>query len=151
MKIIITSDIHRKKEIINKLLYNYDADMYLDCGDSELTDYELQNFLSVRGNCDFEWFPSYRVITVNEKFKIFLTHGHLFSLEEMIVKAKENYCKMIVHGHTHKIRNDKYQDLYILNPGSISRPRSKDSNCFLQIEYDENSEKISYDFIKLVL
>ena len=151
MEIIVTSDIHGKKAIVNELLYNYDADMYLDCGDSELTDYDLQNFLSVRGNCDYEWFPSYRIIKVDEYLSIFITHGHLLSLDEMITKAVENKCKIIIHGHTHKKRNDKYQDLFILNPGSISRPRSKDSNCFLKIKYDEKSKEISFDFIKLIL
>ena len=73
MKIIVTSDIHRKKEIINKLLYEHDADMYLDCGDSELSEYELKNFLSVRGNCDYEWFPSYRIIKISDKYNIFIT------------------------------------------------------------------------------
>lgn len=151
MKIIVTSDIHGKKEIVNKLLYEYDADLYLDCGDSELTDYDLQNFLSVRGNCDYEWFPSYRIVKVSENFNIFITHGHLYTLEDMIIKAKENNCKVIIHGHTHKKRDDKVKEVLILNPGSISRPRSKDSNCFLKINYNENDNEIYYDFIKLML
>lgn len=151
MKIIVTSDIHGKKEIVNKLLFEYDADMYLDCGDSELSDYDLQNFLSVRENCDYEWFPSYRIVRVSDNLKLFITHGHLFTMDEMINKAKENKCSIIIHGHTHKKRFDKYQDLFVLNPGSISRPRSKDSNCFLEINYDEENQEISFDFIKLTL
>lgn len=151
MKIIVTSDIHGKKEIINKLLYDYDADMYLDCGDSELSDYDLKNFYSVRGNCDYNYLPSYRVINVDDNFNIFITHGHLYSLDEMIKNAKSRNCNVIIHGHTHIKRFDKVDNLYILNPGSLSKPRNKESNTFLEINYDKNSKKISFEFIKLVL
>lgn len=151
MKIIVTSDIHGKKEIIDKLLYDYDADMYLDCGDSELSDYDLKNFYSVRGNCDYNYLPSYRVINIDDNINIFITHGHLYSLDEMIKNAKYRNCNIIIHGHTHIKRFDKVDNLYILNPGSLSKPRNKESNTFLEINYDKNSEKISFEFIKLVL
>ena len=151
MKIIVTSDIHGKKEILNKLLYEHDADMYLDCGDSELSDYDLQNFLSVQGNCDYGWFPSYRIVKISDEYSAFITHGHRYALDEMLAKAKENNCNIIIHGHTHKKRYEKYQDIFVLNPGSIARPRSKDSNTFLLINYDEKNKSISFDFIKLIL
>ena len=33
MKVIFTSDIHGKKELLNYILENYEADYYYDCGD----------------------------------------------------------------------------------------------------------------------
>lgn len=151
MKIIVTSDIHGNREIINKLLYEFDADMYLDCGDSELSDYDLKNFYSVRGNCDYSFFPRYKVVNVNEDLNIFMTHGHLYSINEMIELAKQNNCKVILHGHTHIKKHDIIDGIHILNPGSINKPRNKESNTFLEIEYNENDKKISFQFIKLIL
>ena len=151
MKIIVTSDVHGKKEIISKLLYEYDGDLFLDCGDSELSNYELQNFESVRGNCDFENYPNYRIIELDEYFKIFITHGDLYTINEMIEISHKNKCNMILHGHTHIKKYEIIDGIYIINPGSISKPRNKDSNTFLEILYDNVNKKINCQFVKIVL
>ena len=151
MKIIVTSDIHGKKEIITKLLYEYDGDLFLDCGDSELSNYDLQNFESVRGNCDFENYPNYSIIEIDEYLKIFITHGHLYTIEEMLKISKKNKCNMILHGHTHIKKYEIIDEIYILNPGSITKPRNKDSNTFLEIFYDIINKKINCEFVKIVL
>ncbi len=151
MKIIITSDLHGNKEIINYILMNYDADYFYDCGDSQLSNYELKEFYSVLGNCDFYPFPTYRIINIDDYLKIFITHGHLYSDKEMIELAKINKCKLIVHGHTHIKRYEMMDGITLLNPGSISRPRAKDSNSILVINYDDKEFKIFYDFLKITL
>ena len=71
MRIIFTSDIHRKKEIVNQIMINHYADEFYDCGDSELSDYDLKNFYTVKGNCDFRFFPNYRIVKVDDFLKIF--------------------------------------------------------------------------------
>lgn len=151
MKIIVTSDIHRKKQIIDHILTNYEADYYYDCGDSQLNNYELKDFYSVRGNCDYESYPDYRIVTINENNKIFLTHGHLYSMNELIKICELKNCNILIHGHTHKKRNEMINNIHVLNPGSISRPRAIGSNTFLIIDYDEQKDKISFEFVKLSL
>lgn len=151
MKLIFTSDIHGKKEIIDYILENYIVDGYYDCGDSELLNYNLKNFYSVLGNCDYESYPNYRIISLDEKNKIFMTHGHLYNINSMISMAKQRKCNIIIHGHTHIKKFEKIDDIYIINPGSVAKPRSKDSNTFLILDYDEIKNEINYQFIKLSL
>ena len=151
MRIIFTSDIHRKKEIVNQIMINHYADEFYDCGDSELSDYDLKNFYTVKGNCDFRFFPNYRIVKVDDFLKIFITHGHLYKENKMVEIAKENDCNLIVHGHTHIKRLDKIGDIYIANPGSIARPRDKESNTFLILDYNENNKELVFEFVKLSL
>lgn len=151
MKLIFTSDIHHKKYIIDYILENYNVDGYYDCGDSELLPNELQNFLTVKGNCDFRNYPIYRIINVDENVKIFITHGHLLESKKIIEAIKNNNCNIIISGHTHIKRFEIDKGVYYLNPGSISRPRDKDSNTFLLFDYNEVSKNINIEFIKLSL
>ena len=151
MKILVTSDIHRKKEIIDKILYNYEGDLFLDCGDSELSNYELKNFETVKGNCDFENFMQYRIVKIDDYLRIFITHGHLYSINKMIDIAKENNCLIILHGHTHIKKHDIFDNIHVINPGSISKPRNNESNTFLQIDYNEITKEINFGFIKIRL
>lgn len=151
MKLIFTSDIHGKKQIIDYILDNYIVDGYYDCGDSELLNYNLKNFYSVLGNCDYESYPNYRIITLDNNNKIFITHGHLYDYNTMIVMAKQRNCNIIIHGHTHIRKLDKVDNMYIINPGSIAKPRSKDSNTFLLLDFNEENKQINFEFIKLSL
>ena len=64
-----------------------------------------------------------------------MTHGHLYNINSMISMAKQRKCNIIIHGHTHIKKLEKIDDIYIINPGSVAKPRSKDSNTFLILEY----------------
>ena len=150
MKIILTSDIHKNKRLVDYILYNFDADYYLDCGDSELNNYELKNFETVLGNCDYENYPRYRIFS-EEGLNILLTHGHLYSIDKMIELAKVNNCKIIIHGHTHIKKDEIIDDIIILNPGSITKPRNKNSNNMIEINYDSTNNKLYYNFIEITL
>lgn len=151
MKIIVTSDLHRNIKALDYILYNFDADYYLDCGDSELTNYQLKNFDTVQGNCDYENFPRYLIKTIDKNLKIFITHGHLYSVDQMLDIAIKNDCKLILHGHTHIRKLELINKLYIINPGSITKPRNADSNTFLEIYYNEETLELSFNFIKITL
>ena len=56
-------------------------------------------------------------------------HGHLqgvrYSYEELINMAKENGCDIVLFGHIHIPVFEKIDDVTIINPGSITRPRQK--------------------------
>lgn len=151
MKIIVTSDLHGSVKTLNHILYNYNADLFLDCGDSQMNNYQLKNFETVLGNCDNENFPKYRIIDVCEGLKIFITHGHLYSINDMIKLVKDNNCNIILHGHTHIKRLDLIDGIYVANPGSITKPRSNESNNFLEIDYNIQKKEISFNFIKITL
>ena len=69
----------------------------------------------------------------------------------MIELAKTNNCKIILHGHTHIKKLDLIDDKYIANPGSITKPRTKDSNNILEINYNQDTLEILFNFIKITL
>ncbi len=89
-------------------------------------------FRTVRGNMDFlaagfdapdeDLFELYGV-------RVFLTHGHLFGVKGGTSTAEKHAsaqgARVLLYGHTH-IPEERYlpnEDLLILNPGSIGRPR----------------------------
>lgn len=151
MKIIVTSDIHHNKKIINYILQNYTADKYYDCGDSEFSQNDLLPFETVKGNCDFRKHPKFRIIKIDEYFKIFITHGHLYNKEQLLQMGKENNCNIILSGHTHIKKIEVVDEIYMINPGSITRPRSNDSNTFLIIDYNTINRNINFEFVKISL
>lgn len=151
MKIIVTSDIHHNKKVISYILNNYIVDKYYDCGDSELSQNDLLSFETVKGNCDFRNYPKYRIVKIDDYLKIFITHGHLYKNEELLQNGKENNCNIIISGHTHIKKLQLVDDIYMINPGSITRPRSIDSNTFLIIDYNTINHNINFEFVKISL
>ena len=83
----------------------------------------------VRGNCDYGGdIPLELEIEFVGK-KIALTHGHRY-LNYGGIDALENWALMqgvdiVMFGHTHIPYLDEGEDLTMLNPGSISRPRQE--------------------------
>lgn len=151
MKILLTSDIHGNQKALDYIVSNYEADLYYDCGDSELMNFYLKDFYSVLGNCDYESFPNYRVVNINSYLNIFITHGHLYSQDQIIEMAKQRKCNVIAYGHSHIRKLEERDGLYLINPGSVSKPRDKDGKSFAYIHFDEQTKKISFEFIKINL
>ena len=53
MKIVVTSDTHGHKEILNRIVEeNRDAELFLHAGDSQISFSEIFPFKAVKGNCD---------------------------------------------------------------------------------------------------
>lgn len=86
------------------------------------------SIVAVRGNCEAEVdqmvlnFPcmaDYNIIPEKNR-NLFLTHGHIYSPNHLPILAK-NDC--FLSGHTHIPTCDKKDDIYLLNPGSISLPK----------------------------
>lgn len=150
MKYMVISDIHGdiyklntvldiyNEEKCNKLivlgdLFNYGIDLNKNNIINRLN-LMKENIIYVRGNCDINVSklefdtPYSKDIIINDK-KIFLNHGHLYTMEYLL---GSNY-DIIIFGHTHVPKiEEKYNKLF-LNPGSISKSRSGE-NSFMLIE-----------------
>ena len=150
MKIVVTSDIHGNIEALEKVkAQNKDADLFIDAGDSELRAFQLEPFVTVRGNCDYYIKNNYRIdyaMGVN----IYTTHGNgLFFNDNYLAKtAKEFGAKIAIHGHTHVPKITTVDGIHILCPGSISYPRGKDGATYAIIEVF-SLEDIKFTIIKL--
>ncbi len=152
MKILILSDNHGNFEIIKKVLnIEKNVDIYLHLGDYELPEYLLNNFLLVKGNCDYlSNEPISRTIEINN-FKIYLEHGINFTK----TLYKENYIKntnadIFLFGHTHTRLASKLDNIYIFNPGSISKPRDNSKGTYLILYLNKNKE-LKYEFKEIEL
>lgn len=131
MRIIVTSDVHRRTnyllEIIEK---HYDnTDLFINLGDSEnevdeaLMLYPKLKIERVCGNCDmYSALPDSRLITANGK-KLFFCHGHRFYVKhgyQMIEEhAKSVEADICLFGHTHIPYIEKKDGVHYMNPGAV--------------------------------
>ncbi len=94
-----------------------DADalaMRLNCG-----------YVAVRGNCDpFSDAPLSYVVQWHGK-RILLLHGHTASGRlALLYAAKEARADAVLFGHSHVPSIETVEGVLMVNPGSLSRPRS---------------------------
>ncbi len=131
MRILVFSDSHRDIESCIRVINNIvGVDMILHAGDHISDAKELCRmfprieFEYVPGNCDFSA-DDQEVIVEAEGKKIFLTHGHGYSVKyddtysELLKRAEDLGCDCAVFGHTHKSLCDPRKKVLLLNPGSI--------------------------------
>lgn len=134
MRITVISDSHGNGSAVDRILRREkDSNAVVFLGDvtSDIEDfvyeYTDKKFYIVSGNCDFfSHYPHNDIINVADT-KIFITHGHTFGVKggtaALEKAARQSGCKIAMYGHTH-IPYIKYENgLYIVNPGSCSRPR----------------------------
>jgi len=104
-------------------------------------------YCSVRGNNDDGTvYPERRIERVEDTW-IMLIHGHKFyNLYHMANTARDNHCVAVLFGHTHEPLLRADGEILIVNPGSLSLPRSgsKPSCALLEVEgKDINVQMIS--------
>ena len=149
MKIVVVSDSHSNYSILNDIVMkNYDADYFYHLGDSELPEYLLNSFASVRGNCDYNNLPKERDFEV-EGFKVHLEHGNALNFmisPKAYVKSKN--CDIFLFGHTHRKLAKKYGATYVFNPGSLTRPRDGDVGSYLVL-YLTKDQPVKWEFKKV--
>jgi uncharacterized protein len=133
MRIGVISDTHSSalsNELIEKLK-GLNLDLIIHCGD--YTDINvvhqlraLGNFCGVAGNMDppsiREILKEKEIIEVEGK-RIGVFHGHgLFFMDRKLEnKFKGEKIDIYLHGHTHRLRNEKKKDIYFLNPGPFPK------------------------------
>lgn len=151
MKVMFISDIHGSyywaKKAIDKF-YEEKADRLIILGDilyhgprNDLPkDYDCKKviallnplkhkIIAVRGNCDSEVdqmvldFPmrsDYALMDI-DNHHFFMTHGHLYDENNLpLLNPKD----IFIHGHYHVPMIKEVNDIYILNPSSISLPKA---------------------------
>ena len=104
-------------------------------------------FVSVRGNCD-HWssLPLKQIITW-DRHKILLLHGHTcFGKLALSYQAEASGCDIVCYGHSHVASVEEHNGILLINPGSLSLPRSsKGPSCaVLTIDGNSRSAEILY-------
>lgn len=137
MKILVVSDSHGNDNVLMDLYTQYpNMDYYLHAGDSQSSSMAIYPFDSVLGNCDFYDF--------DERRKIYTPQGYLLMKHHPLIWGKEKEdIKFFIHGHTHKYELRKENDLIILCPGSLSRPRDGTDGSYAIMEINEDKSVIT--------
>lgn len=161
MKLLIASDIHGSAYYCRKLLDTYEkerAQRIILLGDIlyhgprndlpaeyapkqviDMLNARKDEIYAVRGNCEAEvdqmvlGFPvmaDYMVLFSGEK-AIYATHGHVYH-EDHLPPMKQGDA--LLHGHTHVLRADKKDGLWILNPGSVAIPKEGNPPTYAVLE-----------------
>ncbi len=102
---------------------------------AELLNLYKEKIVAVRGNCDSEVdqtlieYPmmSDYIILQMETYKIFVTHGHIYSRKNMPLLNKGD---AFIQGHIHLPVAEEEEGIYYLNPGSITLPRENNANSY---------------------
>ena len=156
MKWLIVSDNHKDKYVVGDLvaIYKDKVDAFIHCGDTEMSasDMVWQDYLVVQGNNDFDKKFPMEVVEQLGDYTVFIAHGHTFgvrqTLSDLIEKAKEAGATFAFFGHTHVPTIEKVDGVWVINPGSINKPRQADhtkSYMILTLHEDASFTAEYYD------
>ncbi len=153
-KVLIVSDSHGLTEELNELKKRHkDVEKFIHCGDSELSknDEAIDQFIVVRGNCDYEsLFHNDEVIDF-QGTKFLVTHGHLYNVKSTLMnlkyKAEEVNANIVCFGHSHLLGIEKIGNILFLNPGSLRLPRGRNERTYVVLNFTEQIVDLHvYDF-----
>lgn len=145
MNILIFSDSHGIINDMIDIIKTKNPDYIIHLGDFEddakTLSHLYPNIIYVKGNNDdYSDNSDNKIITI-DNFKFFICHGHNFDVNsgttKLIDVALVNNCNVALYGHTHIKHKFIYNDILILNPGSISSPRD-DTKSYAQITISDN-------------
>lgn len=134
MKILVLSDSHGNfNSILRALDRESDIQFVIHAGDIQRDVDDLRDLrpdltcAAVAGNNEFfhsfSQDPSQRIFTLEGK-RIFLTHGHLFSVKQTLSQlaqaARAAEAEICIFGHTHKPYLEERNGILFFNPGSSS-------------------------------
>ena len=136
MRILVVSDTHRQGGALLNLVLNYklsiDKLLFLGDGVHDLDDINSVapniEIFAVRGNCDFDpTLPDERFI-IFDGVGIYMAHGHTLSVRSSTAALKKRAAQyganIALFGHTHISHLELDGSLYVMNPGSLTRPRT---------------------------
>ncbi len=151
MKVLICSDTHRVNDNFYRVLEQISPlDLIIHCGDVEGSEFEMEavsdcDFEAVSGNNDFfSALPKERILDIAGN-KILVTHGHYYNVsagyERLAEEAAARGCNMAFFGHTHLPFMEEVNDVFLLNPGSLTYPRQYGRKpSYVIMEVDEQGE-----------
>ena len=146
MRIVVFSDSHGNFYKLRQAAERHldDADLFLHLGDGlkEFADlqalYPEKHYLCVQGNCDFGSSAKLALVFACAGQTIFATHGNIYNVKSTLTALKKvaihHHASIALYGHSHKNFTGYDNGLYLMNPGSLARPRdSKPSYGVLDI------------------
>ena len=159
MKILVISDTHGDTDKAEAVLKkNDDIDLIIHLGDyfrdaqKISSNYPNIPIEYIYGNSDFMIgdVPSEKLLEYEGK-KIFITHGHRYSVkwdyDKLHKKAQETGVDLLMFGHTHIAEFVEGKSYIILNPGSISDSRGDSTESYAIIEINDGKLDITLMYV----
>ena len=96
-------------------------------------------YVAVRGNCDpFSDEPLRQIVEWHQK-RFLLLHGHTVTGRlNLLYLAKEQHCDAVLFGHSHIPSVECIDGIWLINPGSLSRPRSSSGASMAMLTIDDD-------------
>jgi len=142
----VLADTHGRTELVCRELKKWKLDHLLFAGDYYNDGQRIARALNtncwaVKGNCDIPAGAgsNEEIVAILDK-KFYLVHGHQFGVKQSInrlyYRAQELGVDVVVYGHTHTPHLEYTGDLWMINPGSPTRPRLNSKGSYVLIEMD---------------
>lgn len=145
------SDSHGARYNVSRLVGDCEvSDKVVFLGDGlgdliELFEFD-DKIIKVAGNCDFTLSVSKKVVFEVEGVRFLAVHGDLFgvksSLDRLVQFAKQNECRVVLFGHTHKPVVKEVDGVTLINPGTLSRYGDSETFAFITVKNGQISAKI---------
>lgn len=159
LRILIMSDSHGRNENVELAIAQVreeigEFQMLIHLGDvgdaRELESLAGVPCYIVRGNTDYDAKLLNANVIEAGGHRIFATHGHLYQVDMRLdllrFAALENDCDIAMYGHTHvPYLEEDPDDVTILNPGSISKPRQADHRYTYMVMEIDDEEEVTYE------
>jgi len=147
--IAVVADTHGDTNKICQQLKPRNPDMLIFAGDyyrdGEKIAQSLQSkYYGVRGNCDRSE-PRARdeeIIMIMGK-RFYILHGHQYGVKQSInnlyYRTREIDADVVIYGHTHTAHLEQIDNIWMINPGSASRPRFDSRGSYVLIEVGKST------------
>ena len=159
LRILIMSDSHGRNENVELAIAQVreeigEFQMLIHLGDvgdaREIESLAGVPFYIVRGNTDYDAKLLNANVIEAGGHRIFATHGHLYQVDMRLdllrFAALENDCDIAMYGHTHvPYLEEDPDDVTILNPGSISKPRQADHRYTYMVMEIDDEDEVTYE------
>ncbi len=159
LRILIMSDSHERNENVELAIAQVreeigEFQMLIHLGDvgdaRELESLAGVPCYIVRGNTDYDAKLLNANVIEAGGHRIFATHGHLYQVDMRLdllrFAALENDCDIAMYGHTHvPYLEEDPDDITILNPGSISKPRQADHRYTYMVMEIDDEDEVTYE------
>lgn len=146
MRIAVVGDTHAKVEAAKRELLKAKPDHLLFTGDfyadaKRLAYHVGVPYKAVVGNCDAaDAGPQELVVELAGK-RFYMVHGHQYGvklgLQSLLYRGQEQEADVVLFGHSHMSCCELVDNIWLINPGSPSRPRggTKGSYCLIDIDH----------------
>lgn len=151
MRILVISDSHGKRDVVEKILKNESYDYFIFLGDG-LGDIEsvidTPRTVAVRGNCDFFSPRTDTKIVEMAGLRFLVTHGDRFhvksTLYPLLNEAKLSNADVVLYGHTHSYADETYEDIRFINCPSLKGVQGEYRYLVLDVEDKKILNRLQY-------